>query len=95
MNQQDLKTADWMKAYRPFFFEAISALVDIKDNQVLLCDKSRGMLTEVDLDSETATLKKRYDVNDYIVDSICYYDSYIYSVYRNNIYVADYYTEDD
>ena len=93
MKYQNLKTTDWMKAYRPFFFENISDIVDIQDNKVLLCDKSRGMLTEVDLDSETATFKKRYDANNYSVDSICYYDGYIYSVDRNDIYVADYDTE--
>ncbi|MDJ0714073.1 MAG: transglutaminase domain-containing protein [Prochloraceae cyanobacterium] len=96
MKESDFKTADWMKAYRPFFFENISDLVDIKENTVLLCDKSRGLLTEVDLLSETTTFKKKYDINEYAaVESICYYNGYIYSVYQNKIYVADYYTDEE
>jgi hypothetical protein len=91
MDTQDGNNANWIEAYRPFFFEEISGITNLEANQVLLCDKSRGMLTEVNLISQTETFRKRYDTNDYAeVSSISYYDGKIYSVYRNKIYVANY-----
>ncbi len=97
MNNQDLNRFDWIKAYRPFFFEDIADIVDIHDAQdtrVLLSDKDRGLLTEVELISEIETFKKKYDVEDYAhVESICYYDGLIYSVSANRIYFSNYQTQ--
>ena len=91
MDTLDGNNANWIEAYRPFFFEEISGITNLEANQILLCDKSRGMLTEVDLISQTETFRKRYDANDYAeVSSISYYDGQIYSVYRNKVYVANY-----
>jgi hypothetical protein len=91
MSNQDSNDSDWMRAYRPFFFEEISGIAGLGKNKVLLCDSQRGMLTEVDLLAQTETFKKKYDVDDYAgVNSIAYYEGYIYSVYENKIYLADY-----
>ena len=94
MNNKDVNRFDWIKAYRPFFFENIADIVDINDAQdtrVLLSDKQRGLLTEVELISEIETFPKKYDVEDYAhVESICYYDGLIYSVYANRIYISNY-----
>lgn len=97
MNNQDLNRFDWIKAYRPFFFENIADIVDIHDAQdtrVLLSDKKWGLLTEVELISEIETFKKKYNVEDYAyVESICYYDGLIYSVSANRIYLSNYQTK--
>ena len=97
MNNQDLNRFDWIKAYRPFFFEDIADIVDINDSQdtrVLLSDKDRGLLTEVELIADIETFNKKYDVEDYAhVESICYYDGLIYSVFANRIYLSNYQTQ--
>ncbi len=97
MNNQDLNRFDWIKAYRPFFFEDIADIVDIhdaRDTRVLLSDKKWGLLTEVELISERETFKKKYNVEDYAhVESICYYDGLIYSVSANRIYLSNYQTK--
>ena len=97
MNNQDLNRFDWIKAYRPFFFEDIADIVDINDAQdtrVLLSDKKWGLLTEVELISERETFKKKYNVEDYAhVESICYYNGPIYSVSANRIYLSNYQTK--
>lgn len=91
MQEQNSNNSDWIRAYRPFFFENLSGITYIGDNRVLLCDRSRGMLTEVDLVTETETFRKTYNVDDYAgVDSICYFDGYLYSIYQNKVYIADY-----
>lgn len=98
MNNQDINRFDWIKAYRPFFFEDIADIVDIhdaQDSRVLLSDKGRGLLTEVELMSELETFEKKYDVEDYAyVESICYYDGQIYSVSTNRIYISNYQTNE-
>jgi hypothetical protein len=93
---QERSSSDWIKTYRPFFFESLSGITCVGVNKILLCDRSRGMLTEVDLITETETFKKRYDVNDYAeVNSICYYEGELYSVYQNCIYIAEYNGQED
>lgn len=99
MNSQNVNRFDWIKAYRPFFFEDIADIVDVHDapdTRVLLSDKDRGLLTEVELISELETFRKRYDVDDYAhVESICYYDGQIYSVFENRIYLSNYQTQEE
>ncbi|MGK7951417.1 MAG: transglutaminase domain-containing protein [Xenococcaceae cyanobacterium] len=94
MNNKNGNRFDWIKAYRPFFFEDIADIVDIHDAQdtrVMLIDKKWGLLTEVELISEIETFKKKYNVEDYAhVESICYYDGSLYSVSANRIYCSDY-----
>lgn len=96
MSNQDSNDPDWMQAYRPFFFEEISGLAGLEKNKVLLCDSQRGMLAEVDLLAQTETFAKKYNVDDYAgVKSIAYHQGYIYSVYENKIYLADYQEKSD
>lgn len=91
MSTQDSNDYDWMQAYRPFFFEEISGIAGLGKNKVLACDGERGLLTEVDLLAQTETFPKKYSVDDYAgVKSIDYCQGYIYSVYENKIYLADY-----
>jgi transglutaminase-like putative cysteine protease len=91
MSNHDANDSDWMRAYRPFFFEEISGIAGLGPNKVLLCDRQRGMLAEVDLLAQTETFKKKYDVNDYAgVNSLAYDQGCLYSVYENKIYRADY-----
>ncbi len=91
MSDRNSNDSDWMRAYRPFFFKEISGIAGLGKNKVLLGDSQRGMLAEVDLLAQTETFKKKYDVDDYAgVNSIAYYEGYIYSVYENKIYLADY-----
>jgi hypothetical protein len=91
MPTQNSNDADWMQAYRPFFFEEISGIAGCGKNKILLCDSERGILTEVDLLAQTETFSKKYNVDDYVgVKSIAYDQGYIYSVYENKIYLADY-----
>ncbi|NWF60216.1 MAG: hypothetical protein HXY43_13360 [Fischerella sp.] len=49
MPEQNSNHPDWMQAYRPLFFESLSGITYLGDNRVLLCDRTRGMLTEVNL----------------------------------------------
>ena len=97
MNNIDINRFAWIKAYRPFFFKKIADIVDIHDTQdtrVLLSDKERGLLTEVELISEIESFKKKYNVEDFAhVESICYYDGQIYSVSGNKIYRSNYQTK--
>lgn len=96
MSNQDSNDSDWMRAYRPFFFEEISGIAGSGKNKVLLCDNQRGMLVEVDLLAQTETFPKKYNVDDYAgVKSIAYHQGYIYSVYENKIYLADYQEKSD
>ncbi|MGL5082344.1 MAG: transglutaminase domain-containing protein [Microcoleaceae cyanobacterium] len=81
----------WMKAYRPLFFESLSGITAIHGHTILACDYSRGLLTEINLATETEGFKPNYNVQDYAeIDGICYFDGRLYSVYQNNIYVAPY-----
>jgi hypothetical protein len=96
LENQNGDRADWIKAYRPFFFENLSGITSVGANKVLLCDRNRGILTEVDLLSEIETFKKKYNVNDFAgVDSICYLDNFLYFVYKNQIYKVEYYSQKD
>lgn len=89
-------TPDWMQAYRPVFFESLAGITSIANNKVLLCDRDRGLLTEVDLITQTETLRKHYSVYDYAdVSSIAYFEGQLYSVFQDKIYVADYQAEGD
>ncbi|MCU0537213.1 MAG: hypothetical protein MUD14_25280 [Hydrococcus sp. Prado102] len=96
LENQNSACADWIKAYRPFFFESLSGITSVGANKVLLCDRDRGLLTEVDILSEIETFQKQYNVNDFArVDSICYLDTFLYFVYKNQIYKAEYYSQKD
>jgi hypothetical protein len=93
-NNQTNERANWIKAYRPFFFKNLSAITSVGDNCLLLCDSDRGMLTEVNLARETEAFEKQYNVNDYAgCESICYYNGYLYSVYGNRLYIAEYHIQ--
>lgn len=93
-NNQTGDRTNWIKAYRPFFFKNLSAITSLGDNHLLLCDRDRGMLTEVNLARETEFFEKQYNVNDYAgCESICYYNGYLYSVYGNRIYLAEYHIQ--
>jgi hypothetical protein len=95
MSTQIPATPDWMQVYRPSFFESLAGITSIANNRVLLCDRDRGLLTEVDLITQTETLRKYYDVYDYAdVNSIGYFDGRLYSVFQDRVYVADYHAED-
>jgi Transglutaminase-like superfamily len=92
---EEQKKADWIKVYRPLFFKHLSGIASIEANKILLCDRERGMLTEVDLLSEIETFSSKYNVNDFAgVDSICCLNYCFYFVYKNQIYGADYKSED-
>jgi hypothetical protein len=85
---------NWLEAYRPFFFKNLSAITSLGDNHLLLGDGDRGMLTEVNLINKTESFEKQYNVNDYAdCESICYYNGYLYSVYGNRIYIAEYHIQ--
>ncbi|NJM86759.1 MAG: transglutaminase domain-containing protein [Hydrococcus sp. RU_2_2] len=93
---EEYQKADWINAYRPFFFEGVSGITSVGANKVLLCDRNKGILTEVDLLSEIETFQKQYNVNDFAgVDSICYLDNFLYFVYKNQIYKAEYHSQKD
>lgn len=80
---------DWIQAYRPFFFENLAGITTLGNNRLLLCDRDRGLLTEVDLITATETFSLRYDVNDFAdVSSLSYQDGVLYSTYRNRVYSA-------
>jgi hypothetical protein len=94
MNQIKDVCSNWIKPYRPFFFESIAGITAIQneqDTRVLLSDKSQGILAEVDLISEIETFSKKYDTQDYVkAESVCYYDGEVYSVFGSKIYNAKY-----
>ncbi|NJQ98874.1 MAG: hypothetical protein HC784_17590 [Hydrococcus sp. CSU_1_8] len=94
---EEYQKADWINAYRPFFsLKVFSGITSVGANKVLLCDRNKGILTEVDLLSEIETFQKQYNVNDFAgVDSICYLDNFLYFVYKNQIYKAEYHSQKD
>ncbi|NJO47261.1 MAG: hypothetical protein HC835_17495 [Oscillatoriales cyanobacterium RM2_1_1] len=81
----------WMKPYRPLFFENLSGITGISQQRILACDYSRGLLTEIDLETQTEGFGLEYDVDDYAkVNGICYSEGNLYSIDQNNIYRAVY-----
>jgi Transglutaminase-like superfamily len=82
---------DWIQAYRPFFFENLAGITAVGHNRLLLCDRDRGLLTEVDLLTATETFSLRYEVDDFAeVSSLSYRDGVLYSTYRNQVYAAEF-----
>lgn len=91
MNASSFDQPDWLRAYRPLFFESLSCITGIADDRILVGDRNRGLLTEIDLRTGCETFPKRYDVDDYAgVPSFDYYEGQLYSVYGDRVYVANY-----
>lgn len=87
---------DKFQVYRPLFFENLAGIAAIDSQRLLLSDRSRGLLTEVNLTTATETIQKRYKVDDFAdVNSLSYHDGYIYSIYQDKVYVADYRAKSD
>ncbi len=91
MATQKTVSSNQFQVYRPLFFEHLSGIAAVDHERLLLSDRDRGLLTEMNLGTATETIAKRYNVNDYAnVNSLSYHDGYLYSVYQNKVYVADY-----
>ena len=94
--QSSDRLTNLLEVYRPFFFENLSGIAAIASNKLLLCDRGKGLLTEVDIESNTEAFSKKYNINDYAqINSISYYNDFLYSIYKNQIYVAKYHFQKD
>jgi hypothetical protein len=91
MQGQNSSSLRWLQPYRPLFFECLSGVTSVGNNRLLLCDRDRGLLTEVNLVTETEAFSSTYDPYDYVdVNSICYANGQLYSIDQNTIVVANY-----